>query len=111
MFLFLFRKMRLSITFCCILLNIVFFSTAKKLKDEDFSEFDNFDDENPLPQDANHPSNKIEPIKTESAKVDDVTVDEENDDDTMFDDEEFENVKHQMKKKTKHINFLNFNFS
>lgn len=98
--LFHFRQMRLSITFCLILLNIVFLSTAKKLKDEDFSEFDNFDEENPLPQDASHSSNKIEPIKTESAKVDDVTVDEDNDDDddTIFDDEEFENVKHQTRK-------------
>ncbi|CAF0754294.1 unnamed protein product [Adineta ricciae] len=106
--------MRSSMTILFILFNLLSYftwSVAKKIKDEDFSEFDDFDEdefvvEPPYSPGANQLSSKTQSNKPEVAKVDDsfqslssksadikvndeVTIDDE-DDDLMFDEEEFE---------------------
>ncbi|CAF0984657.1 unnamed protein product [Rotaria sordida] len=105
--------MRSSITIFFVLFNILLcfvWSAAKKLKDEDFSEFDDFDEDefivetpspssaSPLPSktQSNQPdlTNNDGPSQSSSSKTieqknnDDVTIDD--DDDLMFDEEEFE---------------------
>ncbi|CAF0913563.1 unnamed protein product [Adineta steineri] len=87
-------------------------TAAKKIKDDDFSEFDDFDeDEFVVEVPSSSGANQL-PIKTQSKKSDvvyndgssqssmshtteqilsdDVTIDEDEDDDLMFDEEEFE---------------------
>jgi hypothetical protein len=105
--------MRSSITVLFILINILLclvWSAAKKIKDDDFSEFDDFDEdefvvETPSPAGASQLPSKTQSNKPETAnndgssqpvsskineqKNDDVTVDDD-DDDLMFDEEEFE---------------------
>ncbi|CAF3434421.1 unnamed protein product [Rotaria sp. Silwood1] len=105
--------MRSSITIFFVLFNILLcfvWSAAKKLKDEDFSEFDDFDEDefivetpspsgaSPLPSktQSNQPdltnndgSSQPSSSKTTEQKInDDVTIDD--DDDLIFDEEEFE---------------------
>ncbi|CAF2859841.1 unnamed protein product [Rotaria sp. Silwood2] len=106
--------MRSSVTVFFVLFNIILcfvWSAAKKIKDEDFSEFDDFDEDefivdNPSPSGAsplpsktqsnqpdltnNDGSSQPSSSRTAEQKLnDDVTIDDE-DDDLMFDEEEFE---------------------
>ncbi|CAF1033993.1 unnamed protein product [Adineta steineri] len=98
--------MRLVISLVLIFLCLTY-SIAKKNKDEDFSEFDDFDHDEfdvetptvtgatPLPSktQVNKPekNDNEEPVQTESSNTrnDEVTIDDD-DDESMFDDEEFE---------------------
>ncbi|CAF1278187.1 unnamed protein product [Adineta ricciae] len=108
--------MRSSMTILFILFNLLSYftwSVAKKMKDEDFSEFDDFDEDEFVVESPSSPSASQLPSKMQSKKPevvntdysfqspssksadikvnDEVTIDDEDeDDDLMFDEEEFE---------------------
>jgi hypothetical protein len=72
-------------------------STTKKIKDEDFSEFDDIDqDDLETPLSSNKPEsiNNQDLSQPESSKTidEEVLIDDDDDDESMFDEEEFEAV-------------------
>jgi len=93
--------MRLNRNLILLVLCFVAICSAKKLKDEDFSEFDDFDQDEfdagaETASTTSIPSTKINHDQVDNdfpdTKQDDVTINDGNDDDddAMFDDEEFE---------------------
>src|ERR1700722_3536543 len=104
--------MRLSTSLIFIIFLCFVCTTTSKIKDEDFSEFDDFDQdeftigiETPSSTESTPVPETINNEDLTKTKEDEVTIDDD-DDDSMFDDEEFETVIFRFRKSFFISNFL-----